>query len=195
MIVTFLVLAAFLLGSVPVGLVIAKLKGVDIRKTGSGNIGATNVLRSIGKKEAGATLLGDIAKGAIPVLLAQSIFGSDLRTGVVGLAAVAGHVFSVFLRFRGAKGVATSLGVLAVYAPRAGLITIALWLVTFAISRISSLSAIVAFLLLPFTTWLVESEQEKAIVTLLIAALIIIRHKDNIKRLVKGEESRVRERS
>lgn len=195
MIVTFLVLAAFLLGSVPVGLVIAKLKGVDIRKTGSGNIGATNVLRSIGKKEAGATLLGDIAKGAIPVFIAQGMFGSDLRTGFVGLAAVAGHVFSVFLRFRGGKGVATSLGVLAVYAPRAGLITVALWLVTFAISRVSSLSAIVAFLLLPLTTWLVESAQEKALVTLLMSVLIIIRHKDNIKRLLKGEESRVRERS
>jgi glycerol-3-phosphate acyltransferase PlsY len=184
--------AAFLLGSVPAGLVLARLKGIDIRKTGSGNIGATNVLRSVGKKEALITLIFDFAKGAVPVAIAGRIFPGSLSVGLVGFSAIAGHVFSIFLKFRGGKGVATSLGVLSVYSPLTAAVTVALWLGVFAVSRYSSLGAIVSFLLLPLTTFAADNSREKILISFLISLLIIVRHKDNIKRLVKGEESRVR---
>lgn len=187
----FLSIAAFLIGSVPVGLVVSKAKGVDPRKKGSGNIGATNVLRSVGKKEALITLIGDMSKGAVPVALAWKLFPGDIGIGIVGLSAIAGHDFSIFLKFRGGKGVATSLGVLLAYTPAIGLATVALWIGVFIITRYSSLSAIVAFLLLPVTTWIIDGSEGKLAVSVLITVLIIVKHTSNIKNFIKGEESKV----
>ncbi|UCG78001.1 MAG: glycerol-3-phosphate 1-O-acyltransferase PlsY [Nitrospirota bacterium] len=182
---------SFIIGSVPVGLLIANAKGVDIRKVGSGNIGATNILRSVGKKEALATLLGDMAKGLIPVLIARELYPDSLKVGLVGIAAIVGHDFSIFLKLKGGKGVATSLGVILAYSPLVALITIVVWISVFIISRISSLSALIAFILLPANTYLIDNAEGKFLISLMVCLLIIVKHKDNIMRLLRGEESRV----
>lgn len=180
---------SFLLGSIPVGLMVAKSKGIDIRKRGSGNIGATNVMRTVGKKEALATLAGDILKGVIPVFVAWQILHDTLMVGIVGLAAIAGHDFSVFLKFKGGKGVATSVGVLAAYSPETAFITVLVWLAVFIVTKISSLSALLAFILLPLNTYLIDNSEGKFLISLIITTLIVIKHRGNIKRLISGEES------
>lgn len=188
--ILFLCLAAFLIGSVPSGVIVAKIRGVDLTKVGSGNIGATNVLRSIGKWSALATLVGDLLKGVVAVLLARYFEPGALSEGIVGVCAILGHNFSVFLRFRGGKGVATSLGMLLIYSPQTGLVTIIIWLMTVLISKYSSLGALVAFGLLPVSISVLDS-REKLLIGLFIAVLLFIRHKDNISRLIRGTESRV----
>ncbi|MGW8272287.1 MAG: glycerol-3-phosphate 1-O-acyltransferase PlsY [Thermodesulfovibrionales bacterium] len=182
---------AFLLGSVPFGLLIARLRGVDIRSSGSGNIGATNVLRSVGKGEALLTLVADAAKGFIPAYLALRLFPQGPAAGIIGVTAVVGHVFSIFLRFRGGKGVATALGVLGAYAPLVGILTVAIWILIFLVSRISSLSAVGAFLLLPVVAYMAGEPGEKTVLMTGLSLLIIMRHKDNIGRLIRGEEAKM----
>jgi glycerol-3-phosphate acyltransferase PlsY len=181
---------AFLLGSLPTGLLIAKVRGVDLKETGSGNIGATNVLRTTGKGPALLTLIGDSAKGAVAVLIARYFGAGVFFEGVVGLCAVLGHTFSLFLKFRGGKGVATSLGVLTIYSPQTGLFTIIIWLMTVLITRYSSLGALVSFGLLPLSALVLDS-REKAPVLFLMTLLIFVRHKDNIRRIIKGTEPRI----
>lgn len=185
---------AFSLGSIPWGYLIGKLRGIDLRKTGSGNIGATNVLRVIGKKEALATLLLDISKGFIPVILAQLLYPSEknlILTGTVGIVSILGHCFTPFLKFKGGKGVATSIGVILAYTPIAGLITISIWMLTFKIFRISSLGALMAFGLLPLNVYILNYSSEAIILTLLITAIIYFRHIENIKRLFQGKELKI----
>lgn len=182
--------AGFLIGSIPTGLIIAKGLGTDPRKAGSGNIGATNVLRTTGKLPALFTLAGDMAKGIAAVLLARYFEAGSVQEGIVGIMSVLGHNFSIFLRFRGGKGVATSLGVLIVYSPVAGLITIALWLATVLITRYSSLGAIISFIALPLVIFLVEGK-EKLPIALIMSIILLMRHKDNISRLIRGTESKV----
>lgn len=189
--VLLLAALSFLIGSIPVGAVIAGIRGIDLKSVGSGNIGATNVLRAVGKLPALLTLLGDMAKGAIPVLVARHFGGDILLQGIVGLAAIFGHNFSIFLSFKGGKGVATSLGALLVYSPVAGLITVGLWLVTAAATRYSSLGAIVSFTLLPVTIYLFDYFFEKMVICVIIAVLLMIRHTGNIKRLINGTESKI----
>lgn len=189
-----LAFAAFLLGSIPCGAIIARTRGINLREVGSGNIGATNVLRSAGKIPALLTLAGDMAKGAVATWAAAAVLRDPVPVGIVGLAAVAGHVFSVFLRFRGGKGVATALGVILVYAPPAGLATIGVWLIAAAITRYSSLAAVLSFLVLPFTMHVVDGTREKVLMTVPLAALLIIKHAANIKRLIGGTESKIGER-
>lgn len=185
---------AFSLGSIPWGYLIGKLRGIDLRKTGSGNIGATNVLRVIGKKEALATLLLDISKGFIPVILAQLLYPSEknlILMGTVGIVSILGHCFTPFLKFKGGKGVATSIGVILAYTPIAGLITISIWMLTFKIFRISSLGALMAFGLLPLNVYILNYSSEAIILTLLITAIIYFRHIENIKRLFQGKELKI----
>ncbi len=186
---------SYLLGSVPFGIVFTRAKGVDLRKVGSGNIGATNVLRAAGKGPAVLTLLGDILKGATAVALARALGLGASYEGLAALAAVAGHDFSVFLKFRGGKGVATSLGAVLIYAPQAGILTVVLWLVTVALTRYSSLGAIVSFALLPVIMILTGQAKLKAAVALALAALLLLKHSGNIKRLVEGTERRVGEKA
>lgn len=197
MIFIFLILTviAFIIGSVPSGLLIARLKGVDLRKTGSGNIGATNVLRAVGKVPALLTLAGDILKGTLAVALGGYFLDNLLMKGIVGLAAIAGHNFSLFLGFKGGKGVATSIGVLILFAPKAALITLALWLGVALMTRYSSLGAIVSFGLLPLNIYLFDYTKEKLIISVIIASLLLFRHSANIKRLLNGSESRIGERA
>jgi glycerol-3-phosphate acyltransferase PlsY len=185
-----LAVIAFLLGSVPTGLLIAKIRGVDLKKSGSGNIGATNVLRTTGKGPALLTLAGDVLKGtAAAALAAHYLPGQPLQEGLIGLCAVIGHDFSVFLKFRGGKGVATSLGVLSVYAPHAAIITTIIWIMTVLLTRYSSLGALVSFGLLPMIMFF--TAREKLTVALLMTGLLYLRHRENIVRLLRGEESRV----
>jgi glycerol-3-phosphate acyltransferase PlsY len=186
-----LMAVCFLIGSIPTGLLIAKSKGLDLRKVGSGNIGATNVLRALGRKEAILTLLGDIGKGAMAVALAKAFSFDVMDAGLAGLAAILGHNFSIFLKLKGGKGVATSLGVLLVYSPFVGLCTIILWLLTAKLTRYSSLSALVAFGLLPLSFYLIDPVQEKIMIAVFITVMLYIRHIANIQRLIKGEESRI----
>lgn len=186
---------SYLLGSVPFGMVFARAKGVDLRSVGSGNIGATNVLRAAGRGPAVLTLLGDALKGAAAVALARALGLGAFNEGLAALAAVAGHDFSVFLRFRGGKGVATSLGAVLIYAPQAGILTAVLWLITVVLTRYSSLGAIVSFALLPVMMLLTGQAKQKAAFAAALAALLLLKHSANIKRLVEGTERRVGEKA
>lgn len=181
---------AFLLGSIPTGVVIAKARGVDIKKIGSGNIGATNVLRTMGKLPALLTLLGDLLKGAIAVMVARYFETGIFFEGIIGFCSILGHDFSVFLKFRGGKGVATSLGMLCIYSPQTGIFTIIIWLMTVLITRYSSLGALLSFVAAPFIVVFLDTK-EKLPIILLITILLFIRHKDNINRLFKGTESKI----
>ncbi|MBM4129305.1 MAG: glycerol-3-phosphate 1-O-acyltransferase PlsY [Nitrospira sp.] len=192
-IIILLAIIAFILGSIPVGVIIARAKGVDLKKVGSKNIGATNVLRSLGKWPAALTLIGDVLKGTVAVALAQYFEAGLLYEGFIGLSAILGHNFSVFLRFRGGKGVATSLGVLLLYAPQTSLITFIIWLVVALATRYSSLGSLVSFGVLPLSISLLDSK-DKLPVALLMTLLIFIRHKDNIEKLIKGTERKIGER-
>jgi glycerol-3-phosphate acyltransferase PlsY len=188
--IILLSLAGFLLGSVPTGKIIAGSMGIDLQKTGSGNIGATNVLRSTGKLPALFTLIGDMAKGSIAVLLARYFEVGFLYEGMIGIISVLGHNFSLFLNFKGGKGVATSLGVLIVYAPLAGLATIIIWLLTVLVTHISSLGAIISFCFLPLSMYLLDAK-EKLSISFIMSIILLMRHKDNIYRLIKGTETKV----
>jgi glycerol-3-phosphate acyltransferase PlsY len=190
----FLILCAFLLGSIPFGVVVAKIYGVNLRKVGSGNIGATNVLRAMGKGPAVLTLVGDVLKGSLAVVIGRFFFHTPFLEGIIGLSAIVGHNFSLFLRFRGGKGVATSIGVLLIYSPKVGALTVILWLMVILITRYSSLAAIVSFGVLPLGIYILDYSQGKLIISILIAFLLIFRHTDNIKRLLQGTELKIGKR-
>ncbi|MFI0396601.1 glycerol-3-phosphate 1-O-acyltransferase PlsY [Paracoccus jiaweipingae] len=180
----------YLLGSAPFGLVITRLFGLgDLRQIGSGNIGATNVLRTGNKPAALATLLLDSGKGAIAVLLARALAGEDAAI-LAGAAAFLGHCFPVWLGFRGGKGVATFLGTLIALHWPLGLAACAIWLVTALLSRISSLSALVAAVLSAPLAWAM-GRGDLIAACAFMAALILIRHRANIARLVDGTEPRI----
>ncbi len=181
---------SYLLGSVPFGIVITRALGLgDLRKIGSGNIGATNVLRTGNKPAALATLLLDAGKGGIAVLLARAVVGPDAAQ-VAALFSFLGHLFPVWLGFKGGKGVATFLGTLLASAWPVGLAACATWALTAAISRISSLSALVAVALTP--VWLaVLGYPEMTLLSLALGALVFARHSANITRLRKGTEPRI----
>ena len=187
-----LLIAAFVLGSIPFGIITAKAKGIDLKKIGSGNIGATNVLRSLGKWPAVITLLGDILKGTLAVAIGKYTGVAPLYEGLIGISAILGHNFSLFLGFRGGKGVATSLGVLVIYAPPAALVTLIIWIGVVLFTKYSSLGAIVSFALLPFNVMLFNFEDKtKIFISILISLFIILRHMDNIKRLMNGSERKI----
>lgn len=181
---------AYVLGSIPFGLVITRLCGLgDLRSIGSGNIGATNVLRTGSKPAALATLLLDSGKGAIAVILARLLVGEDAAQ-LAGLMAFLGHLFPVWLGFKGGKGVATYLGTLLALSFPIGLAACLSWAVIAAIFRISSLSALIAALSVPI--WLmVLDHPELMAVCIAMGALIWIRHADNIRRIANGTEARI----
>lgn len=186
-------LAAYALGSIPFGVVLAHLMGLgNLREIGSGNTGATNVMRT-GSKLAGAlTLLLDAGKGALAVLAAWALFGAD-GAQIAGLAAFLGHLYPVYLRFQGGKGVATFLGVTLAIAWPVGLATCATWLLTFKLSRYSSLSALVAC---GFSSIYAALLGHMAVVALLVVMklLVFYRHGDNIRRLINRTEPRFRKK-
>ena len=183
-------IVAYLAGSIPFGLILVKITGAgNLREIGSGNIGATNVLRTGRKNIAIATLILDCGKGGITVILAQN-YGLD-HAVIAGVTSVVGHIFPIWLKFRGGKGVATVLGVLLAIAWQVGLTAVATWLIIAAIFRYSSLAAILALTLSTVYAWYLP-DTNVSIMTTLIAGLSILRHKENIWRLIKGNESKIK---
>jgi glycerol-3-phosphate acyltransferase PlsY len=182
--------AAYLIGSIPTGLLLGKAYGIDVRNEGSGNIGATNLYRTVGRKVGIITLIGDCLKGLLPVLLVKvSAFPPELAAWV-GLAAFCGHVFSLFLKFKGGKGVATAMGVFLALAPVAVIIAIMLFALVMFFWRYVSLGSIAAAAVMPLAVYLLGGSRTITAVTLVIALIVIVRHHENISRLLSGTESR-----
>lgn len=180
----------YLLGSVPFGLLFTKMAGLgDIRQVGSGNIGATNVLRTGRKDLALLTLVMDAGKGAIAVLLTR-YFGDPALAPLAGAAAFIGHCFPIYLKFKGGKGVATFFGTIFAISPLLGLACGVTWLLAAAVFRFSSLSALIASLLAPLVSYYVVG-QDSWIFIAFMTLVIYVRHKENIARLVKGEEPKI----
>ncbi len=184
-------LGAYLCGSVPFGLILTKARGHgDIRALGSGNIGATNVLRTGDQWLAAATLLCDIAKGFLPVLIAQR-FGVE-PAGAAAIGAVLGHIFPPWLGFKGGKGVATAFGALIAFAWPVAAAAAATWLIVAIIFRYSSLAAVTATALTPLYAWIFVANPAAVLVVLVIALVVVWRHSSNIARLLQGQESKIR---
>jgi glycerol-3-phosphate acyltransferase PlsY len=187
-----LVAVGYLLGSIPFGVLIARLSGgVDLRRVGSGNIGATNVLRAVGKGAAAVTLVGDIGKGALAVALARSAVADSAVLAAVALAAVLGHLFPVWSGFRGGKGVATTLGVVLAAMPAVGGLLLLIWLIVAAITRYSSLAALVATATMPLLVWLLDGRTAMLVLSGALLILVAARHRENIRRLVAGTEGKI----
>lgn len=188
---SLLVLFAYFMGSIPTGVVLAKFYGVkDITKEGSGNIGATNVGRVAGKKAGIITLAGDALKGVIPILLVMTISGRvEWLIAAAAMAAFTGHIYPIFNGFKGGKGVATALGIFLTISPLSALAAILVFIVLVAIYRYVSLGSIVAAGLIPAFVGIFSGSDIYIILSALIGGIVIYRHKDNILRLLKGDEN------
>jgi len=181
---------AYLTGSVSSAIIVCKLMGLaDPRENGSGNPGATNVMRIGGKKAAAITLVGDAFKGLLPVLLAKMLHVDSLLLSLVVLAAFFGHLYPVFFGFKGGKGVATSFGVTLGVAWLLGGVVSATWLLIYKIGKISSLAALVAATLTPIYVWLIVGDINLVATFILISMILLWRHKSNIQRLLAGQET------
>jgi glycerol-3-phosphate acyltransferase PlsY len=185
------ILFAYLVGSIPVGVLLARLKGKDPRKTGSGNIGATNVMRSAGKILGILTLVGDVLKGFIPTFIAMRLGVPEFVIALVGLAVFSGHLFPVFLKFKGGKGVATGAGVFLAINYPVILISVIIFVVVFLIWKYVSLGSLVGTAIIPLSFTLLKAPLEYILLSLLLACCVFIKHKDNIKRLLAGTENKV----
>ena len=184
-----LITSAYLVGSVPSGILISMAsRGIDPRLKGSGNIGATNILRVVGKKEAAMTLLMDILKGLIPVGAAFLFKIEQPLIFFIGGSAILGHIFPVFLNFQGGKGVAVSFGVFLGVAPKIAFIAFVIWWIGFLVGRYSSTGALAAFGSLPFLALLIRPDPAFVAFSTLLSILVFFRHWDNIRRLLQGEE-------
>ena len=185
-----LIAGAFLLGSVPFGVLVGRRRGVDVRKEGSGNIGATNVARTAGKGSGLVVLLADIAKGAAPMAVHLHLLDGAMDGWLVGVgvAPILGHCFSPWLHFRGGKGVATSFGVFVVADPIAALIAAGVFAAVYAIARVVSIGSMLGALAIVATAWLGDRPAPLLVLAAAVAALIIARHHANLRRLVSRRE-------
>lgn len=188
--VTGLIIGAYFIGSIPTGLLLGKAFGVDVRKSGSGNIGATNVYRTAGRSLGILTLVGDCLKGLLPVLLARYLDLPVLWLAAVGLAAFLGHVYTVFLGFKGGKGVATGLGVFLGLSPVAVLLAVVVFAFVLWQWRYVSLGSIVAAVAMPLLVAMLDHRVVMIAVTAVISSIIVQKHRDNIGRLQAGTESK-----
>lgn len=190
----FTALLAYLIGSIPTGYLMARAKGVDIRSVGSGNIGATNVFRILGKGPGIAVLLIDALKGFLPakfLLLGTAPETHEYHSIVAGFFAIIGHNYTCWLKFKGGKGIATSAGVLIAWVPMALLITLGSWIVVFAISRYVSLGSLFAAVVLPFAVWGTGERRHMIAIATVLSLLAIYKHRVNIQRLIAGTENRI----
>lgn len=184
---------AYLVGSIPTGYLWGRAKGVDIRKVGSGNIGATNVFRFLGKGAGITVLVIDALKGFIPakfLLFGVTPGTEEYHAMVAGLCAILGHNYTLWLRFKGGKGVATTAGALLALVPAALGVALGIWLVVFALSKYVSLASVVAALALPFAVWAMGRSPRLIILAAVLGALAIYKHRTNIRRLIEGTEHR-----
>ena len=192
----------YFVGSIPFGLILTKAYGLgDIRKIGSGNIGATNVLRTGNKKIALMTLLLDGIKGAFAIFLTQEALNYEILTSlnndiiffecVVGIAAVIGHCFPIWLKFKGGKGVATGLGIILCFDLLVGILSLIIWLLITKLFKISSLSALVAYFFIPIFIFLNSPENNFFISSIIISCICFFKHRENIKRLLTGSEPKI----
>jgi len=188
------VLAAYLMGSIPFAQLLSKRRGIDLRRVGSGNVGATNVLRTLGVRPAVVAMMLDAVKGTVAVLIAQRLTNGVAAPVAAGLASMIGHVYPVWLRFRGGKGVATAAGAFAVLTPVAAAVAVGVFLLTVAVTRFISVGSMVAALTL--AAWAIASDAPTivAIGAAVGAALVLIGHRANVLRLVAGTERRVGQR-
>ncbi len=185
-------LIGYLLGSLPFAVIVSRAFGLaDPRSFGSGNPGATNVLRTGNKAAAALTLLGDALKGLAAMWLVRALGGDGIGAAIAGIAAFFGHVFPVFLRFKGGKGVSTALGVLAGFSWQLALIAAAAWLLTAIATRYSSLAALVAATVAPTAAWWLKLPVESTLAVAVMSAVLIQRHRANIQRLLSGTETRI----
>jgi glycerol-3-phosphate acyltransferase PlsY len=184
--------ASYLLGSIPTGFIWAKARGIDIRTVGSGNIGATNVMRAIGKGPGITVFLIDALKGFLPVFFAPRLLegGSNLQI-LCCVAVIAGHNWTCWLKFKGGKGVATTAGAMLAFLPLPLLCSLAAWGIVFGIWRYVSLASIVGAAILPVATWFITKDTSLTVFTAIIGALGIYKHKSNIQRLLAGTENRI----
>ena len=195
-----IVIGAYLLGSIPTGYLVGRAKGIDIRTAGSGNIGATNVLRTLGKPAGGFVLLMDVLKGYVAtkwlcvwLLKLFNLPGAEMETCqiVAGICAVLGHNYSCWLKFKGGKGISTSAGVFFALTPLATGIALVAWVIVFVFSRYASVASIAAAVVLPTTIWLMPNSLTLRIVTTVLGLLAIFKHRGNIGRLLNGTEHRI----
>jgi glycerol-3-phosphate acyltransferase PlsY len=183
---------SYLIGTISTAIITCKIMGLeDPRKVGSNNPGATNVLRHGGKKAAIITLLGDMLKGLIPILIIIQLQADTLTVALVGLFALLGHIFPIYYRFKGGKGVATYYGVILGINWLVGLIALAIWLTMAALFKISSLSALVSIFLAPFVLWHFSQSAELTGAAALMSIIVFWRHQSNIKHLIQGTEERI----
>jgi glycerol-3-phosphate acyltransferase PlsY len=180
-----------MIGSIPFGVLFAKQKGIDIQRVGSKNIGTTNVLRSVGKGSAFLTLCGDFLKGVAAVLLGRVFLEGELWEGAMGITAVLGHLFPIYLSFRGGKGVATGFGFLSVYSPISAFFTLIVWIATAILTKYASLAAITAYVLLPLIIAVFDMSGLKIGFAILLSFLIILKHGSNMKNLYFGTEGKI----
>jgi glycerol-3-phosphate acyltransferase PlsY len=190
-----LMLLGYVLGSVPTGYLVGRVLGVDVRKVGSGNIGTANVLRAAGKRAAVLTLAGDMLKGFVPVVIARLLVSNHWLIAAVAFAAVVGHCWPVFLRFKGGKAVATGAGTTIGLAPILGLGLFAFWWAIVLLSRYTSLGAISVMVVSPVVFWLSGQPLPYMLYTIVGGALVLWRHRENARALIKGTERKVGERT
>lgn len=184
---------SYLIGSIPNGFIVGKFFGIDIRNFGSKNIGATNVYRVLGPKPAFIVFLCDAAKGLAGVYLGQLLFpGNPVAAILGGIGAIAGHNWSVFLGFKGGRGVATAVGVIALLIPKVTAVVFLVWLVIVLATRYVSLGSVIAAFIAPILIWAFGEQTEFLYFGVVAAAFVIVRHKANIERLLKGQELKIK---
>jgi acyl phosphate:glycerol-3-phosphate acyltransferase len=187
-----LIIASYFIGAIPTGVILAKaFAGRDIRQEGSGNIGATNVTRVLGKKVGALTLVGDLLKGFLPVWAGAAVTGSINVACLMGLAAFLGHLFPIYLKFKGGKGVATALGVFLFFSPVVILIEVVVFAASLAIWKYVSLGSMLAAGTMPALLFLLSYPMPVVLLSIIFAILIVIKHSSNIQRLMSGTENKI----
>lgn len=189
-VIILLIVFAYVIGSVPSGYLLGKLRGVDVRAVGSGNVGATNVARAVGKSQGFITLIADAAKGYLPVLAALQLGQDSLTIALTAIAAFLGHLYPLFLKFQGGKGVATGFGALLALAPMAALVLVVVFALVAGATRIVSLGSLATAAAAPLSLWLFHQPPVVVAMGFVLGAMVVIRHRGNIQRLLAGTEPR-----
>lgn len=190
LVIILLILVSYVIGSVPSGYLLGKLRGVDVRMVGSGNVGATNVARAVGKSQGVITLMADAAKGYLPVFAALQLGQDSLTLALTAVAAFLGHLYPVFLKFQGGKGVATGFGALLALAPMAALVLAVVFVLVAGATRIVSLGSLATAAAAPLSLWLFYQPPVIVGMGFVLGAMVIFRHRGNIERLLAGTEPR-----